>query len=108
MEGEVGIAQRGDMGYRDLHHCDRRDVEGFLHAHRGRERRDFRPFLLIIFILLIYLLGGSFIDDLAFLILATPIFFPVVVKLGYDAIWFGVILHIFAMIGIVIPPGAVK
>ena len=68
----------------------------------------FPPFLLMIFILLIYLLGGSFIDDLAFLILATPIFFPVVVKLGYDAIWFGVILHIFAMIGIVIPPVAVN
>jgi tripartite ATP-independent transporter DctM subunit len=68
----------------------------------------FPPFLLMILILLIYILGGSFIDDLAFLILATPIFFPVVLKLGYDAIWFGVILHIFAMIGIVIPPVAVN
>jgi tripartite ATP-independent transporter DctM subunit len=66
------------------------------------------PFLIMILILLIYELGGSFIDDLAFLILATPIFFPVVLKLGYDPIWFGVILHIFAMIGIIIPPVAIN
>jgi len=66
------------------------------------------PFLIMIFILLAYELGGSFIDDLAFLILATPIFFPIVVKLGFDPIWFGVILHLFAMIGIVIPPVAIN
>ncbi len=66
------------------------------------------PFVIMILILLIYEVGGSFIDDLAFLILATPIFYPVVLKLGYDAIWFGVILHIFAMIGIIIPPVAIN
>ena len=66
------------------------------------------PFLVMILILLTYELGGSFIDDLAFMVLATPIFFPVVLKLGYDAIWFGVILHIFVMIGVVIPPVAVN
>jgi hypothetical protein len=34
----------------------------------------------------IYLLGGSFVDDLAFKLLAIPIFYPIVVKLGYDPI----------------------
>jgi TRAP-type C4-dicarboxylate transport system permease large subunit len=62
----------------------------------------------MILILLFYEVGGSFIDDLAFLVLATPIFFPIVLKLGYDGIWFGVILHIFAMIGIIIPPVAIN
>ncbi len=66
------------------------------------------PFLIMILILLMYELGGSFIDDLAFMVLATPIFFPVVLKLGYDPIWFGVILHIFVMIGVVIPPVAIN
>jgi len=68
----------------------------------------FPPFLIMILILLIYEIGGSFVDDLAFMVLATPIFFPVVIKLGYDPIWFGVILHIFVMIGVVIPPVAVN
>ena len=62
--------------------------------------------IIMIIIILIYLIGGSFIDDLAFMILATPIFYPVIIKLGYDPIWFGVMIGITLMIGVVIPPVA--
>jgi tripartite ATP-independent transporter DctM subunit len=64
------------------------------------------PHLVIIIIMLIYLLGGSFIDDLPFMILATPIFFPAIVKLGYDPLWIGIMVCITVMIGSVIPPVA--
>jgi len=64
-------------------------------------------FMIMILIILFYLLGGSFIDDLAFLVLATPIFYPAVVKLGYDPIWFGIMLGITQMIGVIIPPVAI-
>jgi C4-dicarboxylate transporter DctM subunit len=63
--------------------------------------------IVMIIIILIYLIGGSFIDDLAFMILATPIFYPVIIKLGYDPIWFGVMIGITLMIGVVIPPVAI-
>ena len=69
---------------------------------------SFPPYFTMILILLVFELGGSFIDDLAFMVLAVPIFYPVVIKLGFDPIWFGVILHIFVMIGVVIPPVAVN
>lgn len=64
-------------------------------------------FLVMILIILVYLVGGSFIDDLAFMILATPIFYPAVVKLGYDPIWFGIMVGITIMIGVIIPPVAI-
>jgi tripartite ATP-independent transporter DctM subunit len=64
-------------------------------------------YLVMIFIIFIYLIGGSFIDDLAFMILATPIFYPIVMKLGFDPIWFGIIIGITLMIGIVVPPMAI-
>jgi tripartite ATP-independent transporter DctM subunit len=64
--------------------------------------------LTMVIIALIYLVGGSFIDDLAFMILATPIFYPVILKLGYDPIWFGMIIGITVMIGVVIPPVAIN
>ena len=64
--------------------------------------------LTMVMIALIYLVGGSFIDDLAFMILATPIFYPVVLKLGYDPIWFGMIIGITVMIGVIIPPVAIN
>jgi C4-dicarboxylate transporter, DctM subunit len=65
------------------------------------------PYLIMAVILLIYLVGGSFIDDMAFMILATPIFFPVAMKLGYDPIWFSVVIGVTMMIGVITPPVAV-
>ena len=60
--------------------------------------------VIILLIIAIYLIGGSFIEHLAFLILATPIFLPVVLKLGYDPVWFGVIVGVVTMIGVILPP----
>ncbi len=65
------------------------------------------PNLIIAVILFIYLAGGSFIDDIAFMILATPIFFPVAMKLGYDPIWFCIVIGVTMMIGVITPPVAV-
>jgi tripartite ATP-independent transporter DctM subunit len=64
--------------------------------------------LVMILVIFIYLIGGSFIDDLAFMILATPIFYPAVLKLGFDPIWFGIMIGITLMIGVIIPPVAIS
>jgi tripartite ATP-independent transporter DctM subunit len=66
------------------------------------------PDMIMIIISMLYLLGGSFIDDLAFMVLATPIFYPVIIKLGYDPLWFGMIIAITVMVGVVIPPVAIN
>ena len=64
-------------------------------------------YLIMLLICIVYQIGGSFIDDLAFMILATPIFYPAVLKLGFDPVWFGIIMSITVMIGVVIPPVAI-
>jgi len=64
--------------------------------------------LIMVVIAFIYLLGGSFLEDLAFVIIATPIFFPIAVKLGYDPMWFCIFIAIVQMVGIVIPPVAIN
>jgi len=63
--------------------------------------------VIMIVIVIIYLLGGSIMDDLAFMVLATPVFFPTVMELGYDPIWFGIMICVTLMIGGLIPPIAV-
>ena len=65
-------------------------------------------YVIMIIISLIYQVGGSFIDDLAFMVLATPIFYPAIIKLGFDPMWFGMIIAITVMIGVVIPPVAIN
>ena len=64
-------------------------------------------YLIMILICIIYQVGGSFIDDLTFMILATPIFYPVALKLGFPPIWFGIMIAVVEMIGVVIPPVAI-
>lgn len=63
------------------------------------------PFAVIIIILVIYLILGCFIDALALVLLTIPIFYPVAVDvLGYDPIWFGVIVVLVVAMGVITPP----
>jgi len=63
------------------------------------------PFMVMGIVLLIYLLLGCFIDALALVLLTIPIFYPVVVDtLGYDPIWFGVIIVMVVAMGVITPP----
>lgn len=59
---------------------------------------------IMFLIILIYVIGGCFIDALALIMLTVPVFYPVVLKLGYDPIWFGVIIVLITQIGVITPP----
>ena len=52
----------------------------------------------------IYVVGGAVMDALALLLITIPIFFPVAGELGYDPIWFGVIITVITTLGAVTPP----
>jgi C4-dicarboxylate transporter DctM subunit len=52
----------------------------------------------------IYLIAGCFIDSLALIMLTIPIFYPMVMNLGYDPIWFGIIAVLVAQMGVITPP----
>ena len=65
---------------------------------------DLPPFVIMFFIILVYLVGGCFIDALALIMLTVPIFYPVITHFGYDPIWFGVIIVLITQIGIITPP----
>jgi tripartite ATP-independent transporter DctM subunit len=51
-----------------------------------------------------YILAGMFVDGLSVVLLTVPIIFPVVVELGFDPIWFGVIIVTTVEIGLISPP----
>jgi len=55
-------------------------------------------------IVLIYLLGGFFMDALAMITLTIPITYPLVLGLGFDPIWFGVIIVLVTEMGVITPP----
>lgn len=62
------------------------------------------PILVLAVILGIYLILGCFIDALALILLTIPIFYPVAVQLGFDPVWFGVIIVLVVGMGVITPP----
>jgi len=60
--------------------------------------------VIMLIIILLYLIGGCIIDALALIMLTIPIFFPVIINLNYDPIWFGVIIVLVTQIGVITPP----
>jgi len=66
------------------------------------------PHVVLGLIILVYLVGGCFMDALAMIMLTVPIFFPVVQALGFDPIWFGVIIVLVTEMGVITPPVGVN
>lgn len=64
--------------------------------------------IIIFFIILFYLFCGCFIDALALILLTIPIFYPVISELGFNSIWFGVIIVIVTQMGVISPPVGVN
>jgi C4-dicarboxylate transporter, DctM subunit len=62
------------------------------------------PLAVIVVILAIVLVLGCFLDQIAILVLTVPVALPVVTALGYDPIWFGVIMIVAGEVGMVTPP----
>ena len=62
------------------------------------------PHSILLVILLIYLVLGCALDALAMILLTVPIFFPIVANLGFDPIWFGVIVVLVVELGMISPP----
>lgn len=62
------------------------------------------PTAVMILILIMYLLAGMFMDSLAMVTLTVPILFPTVMRLGFDPIWFGVMIVLVVEMGVITPP----
>lgn len=62
------------------------------------------PWVVMFFILTIFLLLGCVMDQVAILILTIPVVLPLVKSLGFDPVWFGVIVIVVAEVGLVTPP----
>lgn len=62
----------------------------------------------MLLVILFYLVAGAFLDALALVLLTIPIFYPVVLNLGFDPIWFGVMIVLVTQMGVISPPVGVN
>ncbi len=62
------------------------------------------PYGVLALILLVYFILGAIMDELAMILLTVPIVFPAMVQLGFDPVWFGVIIVMTCTLGLICPP----
>ena len=62
------------------------------------------PYLIHTVIILIFLLLGCFLDAISMMVLTMPVIFPIILTLGFDPIWFGVIAVLMMEAGLITPP----
>jgi tripartite ATP-independent transporter DctM subunit len=67
-------------------------------------RFELSPILVVAAICAIYVLLGTAMEELSMVLLTLPVFFPVIVHLGYDPVWFGVLIVVVVEIGLISPP----
>jgi tripartite ATP-independent transporter DctM subunit len=65
---------------------------------------DIAPIVIILIMIALLLVLGCFIDGISMLLITLPVFMPLTVKLGYDPIWFGVIMLVTIEMGAISPP----
>ncbi len=65
---------------------------------------DIPRYMVVAMIVFVYLVGGCIIDALALIMLTIPIFYPIIIGLGYDPIWFGIIIVLVTQMGVITPP----
>ncbi|MFS0646709.1 TRAP transporter large permease [Siminovitchia sp. 179-K 8D1 HS] len=68
------------------------------------EGLDISKYWILLIIVIIYLILGFFMDQIAILILTLPLTFPIVISLGFNPVWFGIIITKTVEIGLVTPP----
>jgi tripartite ATP-independent transporter DctM subunit len=74
------------------------DLKGFV------ARFELHPVLVVSAIMVIYVLLGTAMEELSMVLLTLPIFFPLIVGMGLDPVWFGVLIVCIVEIGLISPP----
>jgi C4-dicarboxylate transporter DctM subunit len=66
--------------------------------------QGFSPLTVVAAMMVIYVLLGTIMEELSMVLLTIPVFFPIVTGLGFDAVWFGVLIVLVVQIGLISPP----
>jgi C4-dicarboxylate transporter, DctM subunit len=67
-------------------------------------RYEISPMTVMVAICAIYVILGTAMEELSMILLTVPVFFPLVVHLGFDPVWFGIIIVVVVQIGLISPP----
>ncbi len=65
---------------------------------------EIAPWVIVTIIFVVYFILGALMDEIAILVIMTPIMYPVIIALGYSGVWFGVLTIMMLLTGLLMPP----
>ena len=65
---------------------------------------ELAPWAVIMIILVFYIILGCVLDAVAIILVTVPVFLPVVTALGYDSVWYGILMVVVVEVGLITPP----
>ena len=71
---------------------------------QGIESLGVAPLLVIVMLQVMYLIAGAIFDEIAAMVITLPFVYPLIIGLGYDPLWWGVVNVILISMGMIIPP----
>jgi len=68
------------------------------------ERWELSPWMVILAIVALYLILGTFLEEVSTLLITVPVLLPLIKSIGFDPIWFGVFVTVMSTVGLISPP----
>jgi tripartite ATP-independent transporter DctM subunit len=65
---------------------------------------EFSPFWILMAVMALYILLGTFLDEVSTILITVPVTLPLVNAIGYDGVWFGIFVTVMCTIGLITPP----
>lgn len=65
---------------------------------------DLAPYIVMLILVAFYVLLGCFLDSISMILITVPVFLPLVESIGYDAVWFGILVVVVVEVGLITPP----
>jgi TRAP-type C4-dicarboxylate transport system permease large subunit len=62
------------------------------------------PLGVMLLLIVFYLILGCFLDSISMILITVPVFLPLILQLGYDPVWFGIMIVVVVEVGLITPP----
>ena len=62
------------------------------------------PLAILLAVIVLFILLGTFLEEVSTILITVPVLLPLLMKVGYDGVWFGIMVTVLATVGLISPP----
>ena len=74
------------------------------HLHNWVQAMGLSPLAILLAVIVLFILLGTFLEEVSTILITVPVLLPLLMKVGYDGVWFGIMVTVLATVGLISPP----